>query len=180
MMMLFAFSTLACLLMAHVASANDEHSAHEHHAHVHGLVQLTIAIENDSLLINLLAPANSFVGFEHKAETKQEIASVKRLQSILNEVSNVITLAPSSCNLSDKTLDIDALLPTRIESKHQAHAEISAEYQLDCQQLAEATSIRIVLFEHFPTIEKIEASWLNNNKQGATNLTRKKNTLFWQ
>jgi hypothetical protein len=42
---------------------------HQHSAHVHGTAKLDIAIEERTATVEFEAPAESIIGFEHKAKT---------------------------------------------------------------------------------------------------------------
>ncbi|MFT6692730.1 MAG: hypothetical protein ACJAXH_003270, partial [Colwellia sp.] len=45
--------------------------------HVHGLSELTMTIEKQTLEIEVTSPAINIVGFEHRAKTKKSIALVQ-------------------------------------------------------------------------------------------------------
>ncbi len=53
-------------------------------AHVHGLSELTLAMEGEKLEIQLQSPAMNLLGFEHKARTTNDIAAVEHAQSLLS------------------------------------------------------------------------------------------------
>ena len=70
------------LLPLHAAqAANHEHShahAHEEHAsldaHEHGVASLNVALDGQTLEIQLQSPAMNLVGFEHEAKSEADKA----------------------------------------------------------------------------------------------------------
>ena len=72
------------LLPLHAAqAANHEHShahAHEEHAsldaHEHGVASLNVALDGQTLEIQLQSPAMNLVGFEHEAKSDADKAKV--------------------------------------------------------------------------------------------------------
>lgn len=172
------------LASSHIAFAND-YSLQNHDAHVHGYAQLTLAAEKNTLFINIIVPAQSIVGFEHRAETSNEIAQVNKVKETLSQSNNIITLHGSGCALIDNNLDIEALLPVVHEhSGHSDHAviehsEVTVSYKFHCDNLADTSSATLHIFENYPEIETIRASWITERKQGAKNLTSMRNMLTW-
>lgn len=61
--------------------------------HVHGLSELTIAMEGKSLEIQLTSPAMNLVGFEHKASSKKDNAAVENATSLLREYDSHFLLS---------------------------------------------------------------------------------------
>ena len=76
-------------------SHEQKHSHNHHsglHAHVHGEAELTLVIEKRQLHINLTAPAESLLGFEHQAHTEHEKNMVKQAVKQLSTLNHVIKL----------------------------------------------------------------------------------------
>jgi len=82
-------------------------------AHVHGLSELTIAIEKQALEIEIISPAINIVGFEHKATTPNEIAAVKSATSVLNSPANIFAFSGGSCSLIEKTIDTSSIISAK-------------------------------------------------------------------
>jgi hypothetical protein len=170
------------LAFSHMAFANDHHE-HNHDAHVHGYAQLTLAAERNTLLINIKVPAQSLVGFEHRAESVHEIAQVNQLKATLTQPDHIMTIENSGCALIENNLDLEALLPIQHEhSSHGAeteHSEVVITYKFHCESLMGKSSAKLHIFELYPEIETIKALWITESQQGADNLTSEKNILTW-
>ena len=69
---------VSSLSLAHAQQANLG-------AHVHGISELNIIIEGNKLEIQLRSPAMNILGFEHKADTVQQIIKVKQSELKLHD-----------------------------------------------------------------------------------------------
>ncbi len=198
-------SKVAILLMlvgsAYNVLANEHHhheehapkqENHHHNAHIHGAAELALVIDNNNVLINLTIPADSLVGFEHQATTEYEIATVKKLQSSLTDIHPIISIAKGSCEVTDTHIDVSTLLPSKHEhhshdhnshsklNEPSEHSEVVIDYTLECATLTNASSADLHIFEHYPSIETINAQWVTHNKQGSQKLTHNHKTLSWK
>jgi hypothetical protein len=162
-------------------------------AHVHGLSELTIAMEGDSLEIQFESPAMNLVGFEYKATSNKDIATVRNAESLLSHAENLFVFSDSDCQLIKTSADISALIQEDHHSEthkdhddhhghkdhddHQNHSEIVAYYSYSCKNLSNLSSIKVTLFESFPGIYKINTVWVTDSKQGSSTLTASNPTV---
>ncbi len=166
---------------------------HDHHAHspnlqahVHGMAELTVVVEDQQVQINLIAPAESIVGFEHRAQDEQELAQVNNIKQQLTNTEQVVKFANVKCQLAEQFTNVQSLMPkpdTHENShgdshnkshggSHQSeHAEVSASYRFNCQQAYSLESLTIELFKHFSRLTKVRAIWLTRTQQGSAMLT---------
>ena len=174
--------------------------------HVHGLSELTIAMEGDSLEIQFESPAMNLIGFEHRASSNKDIASVKKAESILNQPESLFLLSGANCQQIKTTVDISSLIEEhdhhaeshknhkdhddheeheehedhddhKDHDDHESHSEMVANYSYSCKELTKLSSIKIALFDLFPGIHKINTMWVMDSKQGPATLTAKKPTV---
>jgi len=190
---------ITCLFSLNSVTYANEDSHHNHEAHVHGYAQLSLAAENRKLLISITTPANSLVGFEHRAETPEERAKITVLKATLNNAPNIISLSKSDCKLTSVNIDLDGLLPLKTDDKHAHHEEehhehhdekdhheeaehneVMMDYSYHCDKGATNNSATIHLFKHYPAIKAIQAMWISDSNQGSINLTSDSNTLVWK
>lgn len=61
-------------LLPHVSFAGEPH--------VHGLIQLDIAVEQDKMLVILKCPAESLIGFEYRPKTDEEKKIVQKVKTM--------------------------------------------------------------------------------------------------
>ena len=152
-------------------------TANEYSAHVHGNAELTIAIDKNSVDLNLTAPAESLLGFEHKAVTPNELAKLAAMRKHLSQHTKIINFSGGECLIKNINIDTNDILKTNHpESDHShklSHAEITMNYQYDCAVGNNISSATVQLFKHFKKLEKINVMWLNAYKQSSTELTKK-------
>lgn len=100
-------------------------------AHVHGLSEITIAIENQTMEIEIQSPAINIVGFEHQAETSEDIATVKKAEHLLRDHNAIFSFNGGHCQLQKQSIDMSNLLKQhhqeaknhKLENKHkQSHS----------------------------------------------------------
>lgn len=176
--------TISILIITNSANAHN-HTAHNHDAHVHGLAQITMAVDDNTVFINLVAPAHSLIGFEHQANTPDEIAIIQSLKTTLANNMKVLTIPNARCRLIESKVETGDLLvvdepKSHLDDSHTKHYEITASYNLSCEQLANVSSASVPLFKYFPAIETVDVMWITTQHQGAASLTAKNNIVYWQ
>lgn len=168
-------------------------------AHVHGLSEITIAIDNNTVEINFSSPASNLIGFEHIATTKAQIAAVEAAELLLKQHKTIFELSGGECELENKTIDLSNLKSTQpikkahidesqykgdhphkhIEKNNEnsRHSEVIANYHYHCEKLPNLPSITVTIFKLFPGIQKIQAVWLTKIQQGTVALSAKSNVI---
>lgn len=79
--------------------------------HVHGLAEITVAVDQHHLEIELISPAVNLVGFEHQAHSAEEIALVNRAQSMLSRADLLFSLPDAKCTLVKHATNLSSLIP---------------------------------------------------------------------
>ena len=194
------FSNLSLLVImfsvALQAGAESAHHDHDHDhgvpqqdAHLHGYVELTVALEDSNLEIHLESPAINIIGFEHKATSKQQVQTIERARQTLETSAELFSFEGGDCSLKQATADFPALTESNAhhedehahgeehETAEESHSEITAHFEYDCTQDKELKAITVNLIDQFPTIEKIKAMWVTDVKQGAVELTAQSNLI---
>ncbi|NYT46564.1 MAG: DUF2796 domain-containing protein [Candidatus Methanofishera endochildressiae] len=107
---------IACAsLLAHAESPQQQAANLE--AHVHGLSEMTLAIEGKSLEIQIISPAMNLVGFEHKARIKKDIAAVENAASLLGKHDMLFSFTGDRCTLISTSVDVSSV----IDKQHDNH-----------------------------------------------------------
>lgn len=177
------FSMFSIGLNAEPLDHGDHHQQQE--THLHGQVEMTLAIEGNTIELNLESPAANIVGFEHSASTPEQHASVNRAKSILDSPEQLLTFIGTGCKATRQEVDVSAVLAAEDddhkEEAHdehdehdehgETHSEISARYQFHCAQGAKLTAIKVQLFDLFPGIETVRAAWVSDSHQASAMLT---------
>jgi len=181
---------------------NAEPLGHDDHqpqaAHLHGLVEMTLAIEGNIVELNLESPAANIVGFEHLASTPEQHVSVNHAKTILDSPQQLLTFIGTRCESTTQQVDFAAVLkpvethhkeearsehPEHIDKNHedhedhQTHSEISARYRFHCDKGTKLTAINVHLFDLFPRIKTVHAAWVSDSNQASAVLTAGSTTI---
>lgn len=157
-------------------------------AHIHGLVVLTLAYESDTLEIQLESPAESLLGFEHKALQSKEKKVVEETQNLLNSPELLFAIKGANCRTKESSVDLSSFMSRDEHQYHEhesdskthsekEHKEISASYLFSCEDGENLNAVSVNLFKLFPRIEKISAVWITESAQGAEMLNSKKSSI---
>lgn len=156
--------------------------AHEHttglKAHVHGLSEITIAMEDEILEIQFTSPAMNLVGFEHKASTKKEIKAVESVGLQLRQHETLFLFSGGDCDHVKTSIDVSSLSENENHDhshenhdKNDNHSDIIANYRYRCENKTLLSSLTVTLFKLFPGIHEIHAIWVMQKEQGKATLT---------
>ena len=202
--LLLRFCYIAVGLFIAIQSTYAEKSVESLDAHVHGLSELTIAMDTKTIELQLISPAMNLVGFEHKASSKQDIAAVKQAELILGQHNSLFLIAGGDCEHLSTSIDSDGLLEAGAhedQEKHddhddhekhddhgahddhsehdqgETHSEMLASFSYTCKDTSKLSSIKVALFASFPGIHKINTLWVTPTKQGSSMLSAKNSTI---
>lgn len=147
--------------------------------HVHGLSELTVAFEQQTLEIELFSPAVNLMGFEHIATTETDIAAVKKTISELSDHEAIFSFSGGDCVLVNHLVDVSAILKEgHVESIHEGkphqhhnHNEVSTSYRYHCKNASSLSAITVKVFDLFNGINQIETTWLSETAQGSVLLS---------
>lgn len=172
---------------------------HAEKAHTHGVAELKVGAENDTLRIALDSPLDSLLGFERAPKGDQELDKVRRMASQLRQADKLFVPTPGagcklvSVRLESAVLDpallgeapIAAARPAQAAARapqpgaKPAHADLDAEFTFHCAQPAALQGLEVKLFDAFPGYRQIRAQVVTAKRQSAARLSPKANTLKW-
>jgi hypothetical protein len=182
--MLKPYSLIAALLFSSmlIAAPKSQHNHSDKHpepaqqSHLHGTAQLTLALEGNTLEINLKSPAANIVGFEHKATAEKHIKAAKKAKASL-EASGLFLFSGSDCSLKKADVDMSSVFEQGPQHSdhddYEGHSEISAHYSYECSTGEKLETLSVDLISLFPAIETLKVMWLTDSQQGAMELTPK-------
>ena len=164
-----------------VALAAGAHAAE--HAHVHGVVTLNVAVEANQVSLQIEAPLDSLVGFEHAPRTAAQKQAVRTMFDRFAAPQSLVELKPAAqCTLENSSAESDAL-SAAAAGKPAAdgdHADLDATLQFGCKQAASLRSIDVAgLLGAFPRIVRIEAQIASPAGQFKRTLKRPDTLLRW-
>lgn len=132
------------------------------HAHSHGAAKVNIGIEGNGGTVEFEAAADPVIGFEHApknaGEQKKVDAALANLKARIGEL--VIFPAGLGC----KFQNTKALFETEGQ-----HAEVHAEFKLQCAKPAKGAVIKFGISKLYPEIEEVNVQAVSEGGQtGAT------------
>ena len=157
-----------------------------HEAHRHGQAELTLVLENGVLEIQFESPAANILGFEHIAKSLDQRKAVRQAEMALIEPDLLFSFAGTDCQAKITRVDLSGVMGSQqhVHHNHSAehdeggHSEISTRYNFICNNPEKLGSVSVLLFKSFPGIEKINAMWITETKQGAVSLTSGSSAVF--
>jgi hypothetical protein len=180
----FALLPLA-VAQAHEHQHDHEHGhQHEHDhahdslgAHEHGVASLNVALDGQTLELQLESPAMNLVGFEHAAKSDADKAKVAAAKAELEQPLSLFALAPGDCKATQVELESplfgDAGHDDHDHHDHEGeHSEIHAHYRFDCARANDLKQLDLAeLFKRFPATEKIQVQLIGPSGQQGVELT---------
>ena len=169
----------ACLIIGGTAFAMAQSDRREAGAHVHGAGTLSIAIEGNKVSMDLSAPANDILGFEHEARTPEQQQALAAAKTALAHPLQLIDIpAAAGCtvdkvNVAFNTPDAPSAgaSGTGTVDTHQ-HADFDVDYALTCKAIDKLTSISFSYFKPFPGAQKLTVTLVTESGQSEFEVTR--------
>ncbi|MDX1432610.1 MAG: DUF2796 domain-containing protein [Gammaproteobacteria bacterium] len=159
-----ALLPLALLGLAPSQAASVDEARRAHEPHEHGAAELHVVLEGKLLHLELHVPAMSVVGFEHEARDDGQRRAMAAVAATLERADEVFAPTPQA---GCRVLHAHA----GFESLEHGHAQLHAEYELECASPGRLAEIRVRLFELFPNIERIDAEIIGSGGQTAATLS---------
>jgi hypothetical protein len=87
-------------------------SAQSPGAHVHGQAVLEVAVDGETVQLNLYSPLDNLLGFEHAPRTGEERGAVRTMAGKLHQAESLFIFTPlAGCRLESANLQSTALSP---------------------------------------------------------------------
>jgi hypothetical protein len=155
-------------------------------AHVHGAAKMQIAIDGNSMEVELAFPLESLVGFERTPRTDKERKTVQKMREQFNEPKAWLIPSVAAQCVPGKTEIHAPVLESKSKDSHghgkhheDEHAELEAVVTFHCAVPAALKSMEVRLFDAFPRLQHLKAEIAAPGKQSGTTLDRKHRTLSW-
>jgi hypothetical protein len=128
-------------------------------SHEHGVSTLKIALEGQILQMELEAPANDIVGFEHAPENESQKAAIERALSLLKTKSGIFnTPATAKCKITDVSGEFEV---------EKNHAGFHVSWKIKCLNPKQIKNLETTFFQIFPKAEEIEVEVISASGQKA-------------
>jgi hypothetical protein len=136
---------------------------HQHGAHVHGTAKLNIAVEERTATVEFESPAESIIGFEHKAKTAaDQQKQTQALDLFKTKIDSMVIFEPAlGCRLSPTNLDVI--------QQDQEHSEVHGVFAVSCDRPLAGSKIRFGFTKAFPALQSVNVQVVAATQQiGAT------------
>ena len=130
--------TAAIALSATTTLAVRADEFEQHGAHEHGKITINAALDRQELSIELDAPADNVIGFEHTPHTDAEKAAVRDADVLLRNGQGLFGFPPAAqCRFTGSQVTAPhwevERSETRGESGHEHHADYEARLTYQCK-----------------------------------------------
>ena len=148
------------------------------HAHEHGQLRLSIAVDGEQLSIALEAPLDSLVGFERAPRTDAERRNAAAALARLRDAAALFAPdAAARCTAQPVELEAGLLAPGAVGKPGQEHADLEANYSFRCAQPAQLRALQTSLLEAFPRARRIDVQVAGPRGQRKATLQRPARTI---
>ena len=134
----------------------------QHAAHEHGVADLRVAAEGNTVVIEFDSPLDNLVGFEHAPRDDAQRMALRTAEKRLEDVAALFGLSPvAGCEVSE--IQVDMPYP-QADHDHggkgghghgHTHADMHAVYALECSDVAALDRLTVRLIENFPRISTL-------------------------
>lgn len=159
--MLTRFTLVLALLAGLPATAQETRHLD---AHEHGVGRLNIAMEGQTITMELQSPGADIIGFEHAPKSPEDHAAVAKAAATLARPLELFAL-PERANCSVTQAD------SSLEMGH-GHSEFHGAYLLHCSDMDAVNTIDFTYFEVFPGAQSLEVQVVTPNGSWGTDVTR--------
>lgn len=183
MRMLKTAGLLVGCLMAPLIAAQE----HAHHAHVHGVAKLEVAVEGAHIDLRLESPLEALLGFERAPRDDKERAAVVRMHQALKQADKLfVPTAAAGCKLVSVRVEAPVLEAGHKEhghkgkhDEHDGHGDLDADFRFTCARPGKLTGMEVRLADTFPGMRRVDAQVVSAKGQSATRLTARMRFLSW-
>jgi hypothetical protein len=162
-------TAIVCCLVCGVGlivAAGTRTKRHQHKAHVHGVATVNTALEEQTATVEFESPAESVIGFEHRAKSpadqkNQAIA----LDTLRNRIDSMLIFDPAlGCRFS----------PTKIDVVHQdeEHADVHGLFAVSCDTALAGSKLRFGFTKIFPAIPTVNVQLVAATQQVGASIKR--------
>ena len=150
-------------------------------AHVHGRIQLGVALDGQQLVIDIDTPLDSLLGFEHAPSTAPQKKLAAEWAERLRTTGSLVRLpAQARCTLLGAELNAPVMglgktsadkAPHAHDHQH-GHADLEGQWSYRCEQPDALRTIDLGFFDASPHARTIDVQWAKDGRQGKQTLRR--------
>ena len=171
-----------------------------HGAHLHGVAELTVALEENAIEMMFTAPAASVVGFESEAASSEQLKAVEDARLVLRDPFRLVTFVGKKCDLIQAVVDLTAISSSQKDEHddhdeghddheeghddheeghddhdsadgEESHSDIIAKYEFECSSDGQLKKLEFGPDELLFELDKVNVMWVSESGQGAAEVT---------
>lgn len=146
------------------------------HAHVHGQIQLGVAVDGKQVSVDIITPLESLLGFEHAPQIAAQKKRAADWTQRLREGHSLLRFTPEAqCKLLTADLEAPVLglgKPAASGSHGQDHADLEGQWTFECAAPEALRALEVSFFQLSPHARVVEVQWVKGHKQGKQTLKR--------
>jgi hypothetical protein len=141
--------------------------------HEHGVGELNIAIQSNTIVLEFMIPGADVVGFEHEAKSEQDKAIVSAALTKFDDYNNIFIIPTNSkCILISSKININQEdehdehddhdgHDDHDEHQEEAHNEFYAKYTFECGDIKSLDLLEFPYFETFSNSGELEVQFVS-------------------
>ena len=141
--------------------------------HEHGVGELNIAIQSNTMVLEFIIPGADVVGFEHEAKSEQDKAIVSAALTKFDDYNNIFIIPTNSkCILISSKININQEdehdehddhdgHDDHDEHQEEAHNEFYAKYTFECGDIKSLDLLEFPYFETFSNSGELEVQFVS-------------------
>ena len=161
-----------------------------HGAHLHGVAELTVAVEASAIEMMFTAPAASVVGFESKAASSEQLKAVEDARLVLRDPFRLVTFVGKECDLVQAVVDLTSISSSQKDEHddhdeghdeghddhdsvddEESHSDIIAKYEFKCSSDDQLKKLKFGPDQLLFGLDKVNVMWVSESGQGAAEVT---------
>lgn len=141
-------------------------------AHQHGVAVLNLAFEGNRGVLELTAPNESILGFEHKARTASEKMKIQKTEKIFrNQAQDIFVFDGNlKCQMTAQNINLQS-------AEHSGHTETQASYEVLCQKSPQGSKFQLHWESFFPKLSQVQVQILLGDLQKTETLSPSHNSV---
>ena len=169
-MRLIYFFTVIFSISLNVLHAEETRQVDKHE---HGVGELNIAIQSNTIVLEFMIPGADIVGFEYEAKSEQDKATVSAALTKFDGYNNIFIIpANSKCILISSKININQEdehdehddhdgHDDHDEHQEEAHNEFYAKYTFECGDIKSLDLLEFPYFETFSNSGELEVQFVS-------------------
>jgi hypothetical protein len=144
--------------------------------HEHGVGELNIAIQSNTMVLEFMIPGADVVGFEYEAKSEQDKATVSAALTKFDDYNNIFIIPTNSkCILISSKININQEDEHDEHDEHddhdghddhdehqeEAHNEFYAKYTFECGDIKSLDLLEFPYFETFSNSGELEVQFVS-------------------